>query len=227
MPRDSTPSPPPVAGAGAELFAVVRGQACPPPAAMVEAALRAGRLVNAMRRVARQWPRTRPISLQVARYLTTLIPETNGQPVLYRALAGAVQHTLACILAHPGRALDAESLRTFVIQLCRPLPAVLQCTVRIPSRQQTWNPLADDLYDWLPARERVVIYRRHAPVERAQLTGLFESLLPRLLTPADLWAMHLTPAELLALVLTAADASGADLHPLTPRGRDAARGATT
>ena len=225
MPQDPTRSPPP--GAGAELFAVARGQACPPPAAMVEAALRAGRQVNAMRRVARQWPRTRPISLSVARFLTTLIPETNGQPVLYRALAGAVQHTLACILAHPGRALDAESLRTFVIQLCRPLPAVLQCTVRIPSRQQTWNPLADDLYDWLPARERVVIYRRHAPVERAQLTGLFESLLPRLLTPSDLWAMHLTPAELLALVLTAADASGADLHPLTPRGRDAARGATT
>jgi len=200
----------------AELFAVMQGRICPTPAGMVEVALRASRQVNAMRRVARHWPCTRTISLLVARYITTLIPEANGQPVFFRALASAIQHTLACILAHPGRALDAESLRTFVARLFQPLPVVLQCRVEIPAHQRTWNPLAGDLYDWLPARDRVVIYRCHTPLEQEQLPSFYATLLPRLLTPDDLWAMHLTLPELLALLLKAPDAPGPVRSPDEP-----------
>lgn len=195
---------PPPAAAPPDLYAVVRGRLCPEPAAMIEAALRVNRQVNAMRRVARQWPRTRPISLNVARYMTPFIPDANGQPLFNRALTAAVQHTLACIAAHPGRALDAESLRTFVTQLCQPLPAVLQCAVNTPDQACTWDPLAEDLYDWLRTRERIVIRRTLTPLDRTRLPGFYTVLLPRLLAPEDLWYMRVTPPELVTQLLSTA-----------------------
>lgn len=183
----------------AELAVMRRRGPCPPPAEMITQALRANRHLNAMRRVARHWPNTGAISVQAARFVTTLIPDTNRQPLLYRALHAAVHHTLACILAHPGRALDAESLRTFVLHLFRPLTLVLQYEVR-NAANDTWDPAEVDLYAWLQGHENLVISHHLDPPDPLQLTRFYAALTARLLDPADLRAMTLTAPALIDLL---------------------------